>query len=99
MNAPNPRSLYFLAEQEVPGTGTARDIFGGGCINDTTIHETTPYLPFGGAGKSGIGKYHGKASFDAFSHLRSIIKQGFLFDIKLRYPPYQGKLKFMRKIF
>ena len=59
---------------------------GGGCINDTTIHETTPYLPRRRR-QSGIGKYHGKASFDAFSHLRSIIKQGFLFDIKLRYPP------------
>ena len=47
--------------------------FGGGCINDTIVHLASPYLPFGGVGKSGMGNYHGKAGFDTFTHYKSII--------------------------
>jgi aldehyde dehydrogenase (NAD+) len=97
---PKPLALYIFSRNRKVQERVLRETSsGGGCINDTTIHETSRFLPFGGVGMSGMGKYHGKASFDAFSHARSIIKQGFLFDIKLRYPPYKGKLKFMRKIF
>jgi aldehyde dehydrogenase (NAD+) len=96
---PKPLALYFFSrdkkKQELVLNQTSS---GGACINDTVIHETTT-LPFGGVGESGMGKYHGKAGFDTFSHERSVVKSGFLFDIKLRYPPYKDHLKWMKKIF
>ena len=96
---PKPLALYFFSrdkkKQELVLSQTSS---GGGCINDTTIHETTR-LPFGGVGESGIGKYHGKASFDTFSHSRSIVKNGFLFDVPLRYPPYKDHLKWLKRFF
>ena len=96
---PKPLALYFFSRNKGLQERVLRETAaGGGCINDTVIHETT-CLPFGGAGTSGIGKYHGKASFDAFSHERNIIKSGFMFDIPLRYPPYKNHLKWLRKIF
>ncbi|HYA85813.1 MAG TPA: aldehyde dehydrogenase [Nitrospirota bacterium] len=96
---PKPLALYFFSRNKGLQDRMLRETAaGGGCINDTVIHETT-LLPFGGVGPSGIGKYHGKASFDAFSHERGIIKSGFLFDIPLRYPPYKKHLKWLRKIF
>ena len=73
--------------------------FGGGCVNDTLLHWANPHLPCGGVGPSGLGAYHGKASFETFSHFKSVLKKSFSFDLKLRYPPYEGKLKWMRKIF
>ncbi|HSQ77339.1 MAG TPA: aldehyde dehydrogenase [Nitrospirota bacterium] len=96
---PKPLALYFFSrdkkKQELVLSQTSS---GGGCINDTTIHETAR-LPFGGVGESGTGKYHGKASFDTFSHDRSIVKSGFLFDVALRYPPYKDHLKWLRRFF
>ena len=72
----------------------------GGCtINDTVIHVSSPYLPFGGIGESGMGNYHGKYSFDTFSHKKSVIKKTTLFDLPFRYPPYKGKLKWVKKLF
>ena len=73
--------------------------FGGGAINDTIIHCGNPNLPFGGVGHSGIGAYHGKASFDLLSHKKSIIKKGNWLDIKIRYAPYDGKLNTVKKFF
>ncbi len=70
---------------------------GGGCINDTFVHILSTTLPFGGVGDSGMGNYHGKASFDTFSHKKSILKKTFLFDIKLRCPPYKDVLKSMKR--
>jgi aldehyde dehydrogenase (NAD+) len=96
---PKPLALYFFSQDKEKQTRVLSETSsGGGCINDTVIHETTG-LPFGGVGESGMGTYHGKASFDTFSHERSIIKSGFLLDIKLRYPPYKDHLKWLRKIF
>jgi aldehyde dehydrogenase (NAD+) len=96
---PKPLALYFFSRDRQRQDRVLRETSsGGGCLNDTVIHQTT-CLPFGGAGPSGIGKYHGKASFDAFSHERSIIKGGFLFDIPLRYPPYKNHLKWLKKLF
>ncbi len=97
---PKPLALYFFSrdrgkQERVLGETSS----GGACINDTVFHETQIRLPFGGVGQSGIGKYHGKASFDTFSHERSIMKNGFLVDIMLRYPPYKDHLKWLRKIF
>lgn len=63
--------------------------FGGGTINDTVVHISNKRLPFGGVGPSGIGGYHGKHSFDLFSHKKSIVKRGNWLDIPLRYAPYK----------
>jgi aldehyde dehydrogenase (NAD+) len=72
--------------------------FGGGAINDTVAHLGNSHMPFGGIGSSGTGAYHGKHSFDAFSHTKSIMKKSFFFDLPMRYPPYKGKLKWLKKI-
>ncbi|QWX82665.1 aldehyde dehydrogenase [Cellulophaga sp. HaHaR_3_176] len=72
--------------------------FGGGAINDTVIHITNKKLPFGGVGSSGIGAYHGKTSFDLFSHSKSIVKKGTWIDIPLRYAPYTTPIKWVKKI-
>lgn len=73
--------------------------FGGGCINDTIFHFGNPHLPIGGVGNSGIGRYHGKYSFDTFSNFKSIVKKPFALDVNLRYPPYKGKLKWIKLLF
>lgn len=71
---------------------------GGVCINDTIMHIAPSTLPFGGVGDSGIGRYHGKASFETFSHFKSVLKKNFWFDLKWRYAPYAGKLELFRRI-
>ncbi len=97
---PRALALYFFSRngerQERVLAGTSS---GGGCINDTVIHTTVTGLPFGGVGDSGMGKYHGKASFDTFTHERSIIRNSFLVDVFLRYPPYKDHLRWLRKLF
>tara|TARA_R110000868_G_scaffold103516_2_gene285059 strand:- start:1062 stop:2468 length:1407 start_codon:yes stop_codon:yes gene_type:complete len=65
---------------------------GGICLNDCLMHLSNPDLPFGGVGESGMGSYHGHTSFKIFSHQKSVLKRFFIFDLKLRYPPYSGKL-------
>ena len=72
--------------------------FGGGAINDTVIQITNKKLPFGGVGGSGIGAYHGKTSFDIFSHQKAIIKKANWFDAPLRYPPYNLPIKIVKKV-
>jgi aldehyde dehydrogenase (NAD+) len=69
------------------------------CINDTVIHETSELLPFGGAGPSGMGRYHGRESFRTFSYQRSVVRKGFRADVALRYPPYKDHLKWLKKLF
>lgn len=76
--------------------------FGGGVINDTLINFGNNNLPFGGVGNSGIGAYHGKRSFDTFSHHKPMVKRGNWLDINLRYAPYEKKMWFarwVRKVF
>lgn len=73
--------------------------FGGGCINDTIVHLATNYLPFGGVGFSGMGKYHGEESFKTFSNAKSILKKANFPDIDIRYHPYsQKKLNLIKKM-
>jgi len=97
---PKPLALYFFSRNKPLQDRVLRETSsGGGCINDTVIHETSTRLPFGGVGASGIGKYHGKASFDTFTHERSIAKSGFRMDNPLRYPPYKNHLKWLKKFF
>ncbi|MBP6425131.1 MAG: aldehyde dehydrogenase [Flavobacterium sp.] len=76
----------------------AKYSFGGGCINDTMIHFSNKKLPFGGVGHSGIGAYHGKLSFDIFSHHKGVVKKATWIDLPLRYAPYKGKLASVKKI-
>ena len=72
--------------------------FGGGAINDTVIQITNKRLPFGGVGQSGIGAYHGKITFDIFSHHKAIIKKANWFEAPVRYPPYNMPIKIVKKI-
>ncbi|MGA5688491.1 aldehyde dehydrogenase [Cytobacillus pseudoceanisediminis] len=91
---PKPLALYIFTESEGVQNQILSSIsFGGGCINDTVYHLSSPYLPFGGVGESGIGAYHGKGSFDVFSHEKSILKQTTRFDLPFRYPTTKNALK------
>lgn len=93
-NHPNPLALYIFSESEKVQQEVLNSVsFGGGCINDTIYHIANPYLPFGGVGPSGTGAYHGKGSFDTFSHKKSVLKQTTAFDIPLRYPNVKNGLK------
>ena len=90
---PKPLALYlFTNDEEKQERVLKKTSSGGVCINDTLIHGSTSTLPFGGVGESGMGKYHGKASFDTFTHYKSVMKGSFLFDNELRYPPYKESL-------
>lgn len=96
---PKPLALYLFTRD----TGTEKAVvgsvsYGGGCVNDTLMHIATPYLPFGGVGESGMGAYHGKGSFDAFTHYKSVLKQTTRFDIAFRYPSSKNGLKLLRKL-
>lgn len=94
-----PLSLYVFTENMVFAKKIiTRFSFGGGCINDTVIHFANKRLPFGGVGHSGIGAYHGKRSFDLFSHQKAIVKKGNWLDIPTRYAPYKGKLTSIKRL-
>ncbi len=94
-----PLSLYLFSENKAFIETVLKEIsFGGGCINDTVIHFGNHRLPFGGVGHSGIGSYHGKRSFDTFSHHKSIVNKANWLDIPMRYAPYKNKLKMLKKL-
>ncbi len=96
---PKPLALYLFTTSRVVEKRIVDSIsFGGGCINDTMVHLATPLMPFGGVGDSGMGGYHGKSSFDTFTHQKSILKKSNLVDIKLRYPPYGNKIEMLKRI-
>ncbi|KAA0544631.1 aldehyde dehydrogenase [Bacillus sp. BGMRC 2118] len=93
-NHPNPLALYVFTESaEIEKEVLTNISFGGGCVNDTLYHLASPHLPFGGVGNSGMGAYHGKGSFDTFSHKKAVLKQTTLFDIPFRYPNAKNGLK------
>ncbi|WP_434293334.1 aldehyde dehydrogenase [Clostridium botulinum] len=99
-NNPKPLALYYFSENKEKQEFIIKNIsFGGGCINDTIMHLSTSTLPFGGVGSSGIGGYHGRASFDTFSHKKSILKKSNLIDIKIRYAPFKGKINLAKRLF
>ena len=96
---PKPLALYLFTQSKEVEERVMREVsFGGGCVNDTILHLATPYMPFGGVGESGMGGYHGKYSFDTFSHQKSVLKRWPKPDIPLRYAPYEGKMKWIKKI-
>ncbi|MFQ9411590.1 MAG: aldehyde dehydrogenase family protein [Evtepia gabavorous] len=91
-----PLALYlFTRSQRIKERILRSCSFGGGCINDTIIHLATHHMGFGGVGQSGMGSYHGKRSFDTFSHYRAIVDKATWLDLPMRYHPYKkfnGKL-------
>lgn len=96
---PKPLAAYLFSENEKHIKMFLQELpFGGGCINDTIIHVANPHLPFGGVGPSGINSYHGKASFETFTHAKSIMKRSSKFANNLLYPPYKQKVKLVRKV-
>ncbi|MGL6120794.1 MAG: aldehyde dehydrogenase family protein, partial [Fusobacteriaceae bacterium] len=97
---PNPLALYYFSNNNKKISLILNETSSGGvCINDTINHILNINLPFGGVGFSGMGSYHGKASFDTFSHKKSVLKNQIRYDSKLKYPPYSDKINIniMRK--
>lgn len=93
-----PLALYYFSEDKNSiETILSKVSSGGVTINDTIIHVTSSNLPFGGVGLSGIGSYHGKASFDTFSHSKSIIKRGTFIELPFRFAPYEDKVNLLKK--
>lgn len=96
---PRPLALYYFTRDKKREAKVLRHIsYGGGCVNDTVVHLATSYMPFGGVGNSGMGGYHGKDSFDTFTHRKSIMKKSLLIDIPIRYAPFKNKLALLKKI-
>jgi aldehyde dehydrogenase (NAD+) len=96
---PKPLALYFFSKDKAKQQQILQKTSSGGvCLNDTVMQFSGTYLPFGGVGESGMGSYHGKASFDTFSHYKSILKNNFWIDLQLRYAPYKGKVYLIKKI-
>ena len=88
-----PLALYlFSGDKKHINRVTTELSYGGGCINDVVIHLATSEMGFGGVGASGMGSYHGKAGFDAFSHYKSIVDKKTWMDLPMRYQPYKSKL-------
>lgn len=97
---PNPLALYiFSTSKKNINYLTSHISFGGGCVNDTITHLATNELPFGGVCQSGIGSYHGKKSFETFSHYKSILYKANWIDLPIRYTPYTEKKKKLIRFF
>ena len=93
----NPLAFYvFTSDKKKEKAWLDKVSFGGGCVNNTIYHLSNPYLPFGGVGRSGIGAYHGRYSFDVFTHARPVMKTPTWFDPAMKYPPLKGKLKWIK---
>lgn len=93
--ADRPKPLAFYLFSRDPGRirqAMSRFRFGGGCVNDVVIHLATSEMGFGGVGESGMGAYHGRVGFEAFSHTKSIVDKKTWPDLPMRYQPYQKKL-------
>ena len=95
-----PLALYvFSKNKKFQDRIISETSSGGVCVNDTVLHIIPFSLPFGGVGESGMGSYHGKAGFDAFSHFRSVLRKSFVLDSNLRYPPYRPLTGVSKKLF
>ena len=95
----NPLAFYlFTSSSEKEKFWLQSVAFGGGCVNNASVHLVNHNLPFGGRGASGMGKYHGKFSFDTFSHQKSVLKTPTWIDPSVKYPPYEGRLGLLKKL-
>ena len=94
---PNPLAFYIFTGSSAKEQAWLQAVpAGGACVNTATLHLTNPNLPFGGRGFSGTGAYHGKFSFETFSHKKAVMKTPTWFDPALKYPPFTGKLKLLK---
>ncbi|MGM9941832.1 MAG: aldehyde dehydrogenase [Bulleidia sp.] len=92
-NRPSPLALYLFSHNAEHRETVDRKLkYGGGCMNDTIIHLATNHMGFGGVGESGMGSYHGKDGFNAFSHVKSIVDKKCWLDLPMRYAPYHNKI-------
>ena len=99
-NKQKPLAMYiFSTNKKNIKALTSRLSFGGGCINDTIIHLATSEMGFGGVGESGMGCYHGKDGFNAFSHTKSIVDKKVWLDLPMRYQPYNSFYEKLLHIF
>jgi aldehyde dehydrogenase (NAD+) len=97
---PTPLALYlFTPDRATQERVLAATRSGGVCLNDTVVHIVGPHVPFGGLGESGLGAYHGRASFDCFTHRRSVLRRSLAIDPKLRYPPPRVSLAMLKRAF
>lgn len=88
-----PLALYLFSNNKEHKNRVRCELsYGGGCFNDVVIHLATSEMGFGGVGESGMGSYHGKEGFDAFSHYKSIVDKKNWIDLPIRYKPYNNKL-------
>lgn len=95
--SPNPLAFYvFTSSSQKEKQWLEKIPAGGACINNASWHLTNHHLPFGGRGASGIGNYHGKYSFETFSHKKAVMKTPAWFDPNIKYPPFKGKLKIFK---
>ena len=98
-NHPNPLALYvYTASNRNANNWLSAVPAGGACVNNSSWHLTNHHLPFGGRGFSGTGHYHGKYSFETFSHKKAVMKTPTWFDPSIKYPPLKGRLKLFKKI-
>lgn len=96
---PHPLAAYAFSKDNSLLEDFSENVTAGGmCLNDSLVHLNGENLPFGGVGESGMGSYHGKRSFDIFSHHKSIMKRGWFPDLPVRYPPYDGKIGLVRRL-
>ena len=96
---PNPLAFYVFTENKVDEQYWLTNVpSGGACINNATMHITNHDLPFGGRGFSGMGGYHGKLSFDTFTHTKSVLKTPTWIDPSFKYPPYKGKAWLLKRL-
>ncbi|WP_096516868.1 aldehyde dehydrogenase [Clostridium perfringens] len=94
-----PLALYYFSEDKNKIEKVLNSTSSGGVtINDTIVHVSSSYLPFGGVGNSGMGEYHGKYSFDLFSNKKGVMNRKTFLDLKIRYAPFQNKLTIVKKI-
>ncbi|OYZ00485.1 MAG: aldehyde dehydrogenase family protein [Sphingobacteriia bacterium 28-36-52] len=94
---PNPLAFYIFTGSTAKEQAWLQAVpAGGACVNTATLHLTNPNLPFGGRGFSGTGAYHGKYSFETFSHKKAVMKTPTWFDPAMKYPPFTGKLKLLK---
>ena len=99
INKDKPLALYYFSEDSTSIEKALNSTTSGGVtINDTIIHVASSYLPFGGVGSSGMGAYHGKASFDVFTHKKSVIKRGTFIEFPIKFAPYNNKINLLKKV-
>lgn len=96
---PNPLAFYIYSGNSKKQQFWIEQVpSGGACINNSSWHLTNPHLPFGGRGASGMGAYHGRHTFETFSHRKALMKTPTWFDPDIKYPPFKGKLKLFKWI-